>query len=131
MRELRKKVQIICPIIKLQKLYRSWIVRKKIRDKKNQAISTFKLKLLTFKGWKLTYLRQKTLFLFLRRRNKEHYLLSIREMKLQSIKQKMLEWAARAKERVLLRKISLKKEVQFYQILRSNMLMFKSLYNEL
>ena len=131
MRELRKKVQIIGPIIKLQKLYRSWIVRKKIQDKKNQAISTFKLKSLTFKGWKLMYLRQKTLYLFLRRRNKEHYLLSLREMKLQSIKQKMLEWAARAKERVLLRKISLKKEVQFYQILRSNMLMFKSLYNEL
>lgn len=43
----------------------------------------------------------------------------------------MLEWAARAKKKVLTRKISLGNEFKFFKTLRNNFLMFKSLYQQL
>lgn len=44
MRELRKNIQVISPIIKIQKVFRGWVVRKQLRYKKLQVVQSLSLK---------------------------------------------------------------------------------------
>lgn len=126
---IRKKHVQINIVIKIQRLYRGWIYRLKQARSKAQREQNKVMLEKVFKGWRRESKFTKKLHLLFKKFNKQYMLLPLKQMKLQAAKRKIIEYVQNAKKKVILRKMNLKSEYKFFNVLKSNQQALRSLYS--
>jgi hypothetical protein len=109
MGRLRKLHEQLCPVIKIQKVFRGWLVREgarrqiRKRYQHNQILNEY------FKAWLQLSSRQAKLKRILHAKKKQYLLLDLRQMRKQEFINKMLDIAREVKHNMFTRKNSLQK----------------------
>lgn len=129
--QLRKRHEAINPAITIQKCFRGWIFRLKLRREFAQAKHNYLLLQGCLRGWRSSVGKERKLAAVLAEKGKTFLLFPNRRMNRSQIEQRLRELSKRARNAVLHRRLLLEHEIRFYSILRGNYDTMQDLYSRL
>ena len=131
LRLLRKRHEAINPAIKIQKCFRGWVFREKLRREFARAKENYLLLQGCFRHWKSGARNERKLAGILAEKGKTFLLFASCRVSRGQIEQRLRELARKARSAVLQRRLLLKHEIRFYSILRGNYDTMQDLYSRL